>query len=248
MNRTVGRSAACDPPCARAGFSFLSLTRPSYISRGKHLHTLVQACEDSTVVLFSLAKPTMGTSAVELGSGYGSGARYLAVNFGATVECIDLSPEANDINRRLTEDAGLSNLVKVGAPATYFGTALPAESYGFCFSQDALCHAGKQTPRALKEAARLLTPGGILACSNILRTEDATEEELDEVLVRIQLSYMETLESFVEHAREAGLELVESLDKTTSMAMHFQALLEVRRGKREIRDYSARFFIFRWVS
>lgn len=186
-----------------------------------------QACEDSTVVLFSLARPTMGTAAVELGSGYGSGARYLAANFGATVECIDLSPEANSINRTLTEKAGLSKLVKVGVSATFFDTGLPSSAYGFCFSQDAMCHAGGQTPRALDEAVRLLKPGGVLACTNILRTEDATPEELEEVLVRLQLNHLETLESFVGHARAAGLELVESLDKTTSMAMHFQALIEV---------------------
>lgn len=55
----------------------------------------------------------MGTKAVELGSGYGSSSRYLAVNFGATVDCVDLSQEANDLNRRLTEEAGLSHVVKV---------------------------------------------------------------------------------------------------------------------------------------
>lgn len=191
------------------------------------------------MVLFSLARPTMGTTAVELGSGYGAGARYLAANFGATVECIDLSPEANDWNRRITEEAGLSTLVKVGVPATFFGTGLPSGSFGFCFSQDAFCHAGKQTPRALSEAARLLTPGGILACTNILCSEDATNEDLDEVLVRLQLNHLETMESFVGHARTAGLELVESLDKTTSMAMHFQALLEVMFiGREPVRSFT----------
>lgn len=168
----------------------------------------------------------MSTKSVELGSGYGAGARYLATNFGATVDCIDLSLEANDRNRDLTAEAGLSHLVNV-LPATFFRTGLPTGAYGFCFSQDALCHAGKQTPRALEEAARLLSPGGILACTNILRTENATELELEGVLVRLQLNYLETLESFVGHAGAAGFELVESLDKTTSMATHFQTLLEV---------------------
>lgn len=65
------------------------------------------------MVLFSLARPAMGTKAVDLGSGYGSGARYLALNFGATVDCVDLSQDANDQNRSLTEKAGLSHLVKV---------------------------------------------------------------------------------------------------------------------------------------
>lgn len=180
------------------------------------------------MVLLSLASPTMGTTAVELGSGYGSGARYLAANFGATVECVDLSLEANDWNRRLTEDAGLSHVVKVGAPATFFNTGLPGGSYGFCFSQDAMCHAGQQTPRALVEAARLLEPGGILACTNILRAEGATPEELDDVLVRLQLSHLETIESFAAHGIAAGMELVKSLDKTYSMVMHFHTLLEVR--------------------
>ena len=76
---------------------------------------------------------------------------------------------------------------QVGAPSTFFGTGLPGGSFGFCFSQDALCHAGRQTPKALKEAARLLSPGGVLACTNILRSQDATAEELEEVLVRLQV-------------------------------------------------------------
>lgn len=88
----------CAPPHAR---TWLSFSRTS------------KACEDSTVMLLSLARPAMGTKAVELGSGYGSGSRYLAANFGATVHCVDLSQEANDLNRRLTEEAGLSPLVKV---------------------------------------------------------------------------------------------------------------------------------------
>lgn len=75
----------------------------------------------------------------------------------------------------------------MGAPSTFFGTGLPGASFGFCFSQDALCHAGRQTPKALEEAARLLSPGGVLACTNILRSEDATEKELEEVLVRLQV-------------------------------------------------------------
>lgn len=79
--------------------------------------------------------------------------------------------------------------MKVGQPATFFGTGFLAGSFGFCFSQDALCHAGRQTPKALEEAARLLAPGGVLACTNILRSEEATEEELEEVLARLQVSF-----------------------------------------------------------
>lgn len=43
----------------------------------------------------------------------------------------------------------------------------------------------------------------------------------------LQVNHLETHDSFAEHARAAGLELVESLDKTTSMATHFQTLIEV---------------------
>lgn len=178
-------------------------------------------------MLFSLAKPTMSTKAVELGSGYGSGARYLAANFGANVDCVDLSQEANDLNRRFTKEAGLSHLVNVLPPSTFFGTGLTGGAYGFCFSQDALCHAGEQIPKALEEAARLLSPGGTLACTNILRADEATLEQLEDVLVRLQLTHLETMESFVRHADEAGFELVISLDKTCSMAIHFQTLIKV---------------------
>ena len=46
-------------------------------------------------------------------------------------------------------------------------------------------------------------------------------------LRRRQVSHLETNDTFVEHAHAAGLELLESLDKTTSMATHFQTLMEV---------------------
>ena len=42
------------------------------------------------------------------------------------------------------------------------------------------------------------------------------------------MNHLETHDSFVEHAHAAGLELLESLDKTPSMATHFQTLIEVR--------------------
>lgn len=42
-----------------------------------------------------------------------------------------------------------------------------------------------------------------------------------------QVTSLETHKSFVGHARSAGLEPLESFDKTTSMAVHFKTLLEV---------------------
>lgn len=45
--------------------------------------------------------------------------------------------------------------------------------------------------------------------------------------LRLQVNHLETHDSFVGYAHAAGLEVVESLDKTPSMAMHFQTLIEV---------------------
>ncbi|CAM9200241.1 unnamed protein product [Choristocarpus tenellus] len=206
------------------------------------------ACEDSTALLFSKACPCAYSRAVEFGSGFGSGARYAAGNFGATVTCVDLSQEANECNRRLTAEAGLSDLVHICKEMSFFATELPSASFDLCFSQarmgDALCHAGNTVHLALAEAARLLVPRGTLAITNILCGPKVTQSELDPILPRLQLSVMQTTESFIAMAVGAGFEIVECIDKTASMAVHFETILEaMKEHKNDMLEHTSPEYI-----
>ncbi|CAM9425892.1 unnamed protein product [Choristocarpus tenellus] len=194
---------------------------------------VIQACEDSTALLFSKACPCAHARAVEFGSGSGAGARYAAANFGVDVTCIDFSQEANECNRRLTAEAGLCDLVHIVEERSFFATELPSASFDLCFSQDVLCHAGNKVHLALAEAARLLAPGGTLAITNILCGPKVKQSELDLDLPRLQLSGIQSAESFSAMAVSAGLEIVECIDKTASMAVHFQTILEVIKEHRD---------------
>ena len=53
------------------------------------------------------------TKLLDLGSGYGGAARYLAKNFGLQVTCLNLSKTQNERNRSLNKKQNLDNLITV---------------------------------------------------------------------------------------------------------------------------------------
>ncbi|CAM9551728.1 unnamed protein product [Phaeothamnion confervicola] len=195
---------------------------------------VVAACDAATTKLFSVLAPPRGGRVVDFGSGFGSTARYAAAHFGARVTCVDLSLKANEVNRKLTQAAGheVAALVRIGGERSFFETGEPAGAYDMVVSQDALCHAADQTGRALAEAARVLAPGGVLVCTNIVRDEQADAAELRQVLARLKLSGLESAESLVATAAAAGLELLHHEDRSRSMIEHYATLAVVLREKR----------------
>lgn len=48
-------------------------------------------------------------------------------------------------------------------------------------SQDAIAHAGQEHHRVIKEAARVLKPGGLMAFSDLTQSDDADPAKLVEV-------------------------------------------------------------------
>ena len=50
---------------------------------------------------------------IDLGSGYGGAARWLAKKFGCHVTCINLAEAQNERNRKLSQTAGLSDKIEV---------------------------------------------------------------------------------------------------------------------------------------
>lgn len=53
-------------------------------------------------------------------------------------------------------------------------------------SQDSLLHAGSELHRALKEAARILKPGGIMSFTDFMQSGIGDQHELAEVTVTLR--------------------------------------------------------------
>ncbi|MEX2454942.1 MAG: class I SAM-dependent methyltransferase [Rhodospirillaceae bacterium] len=132
-----------------------------------------------------------GTRVLDLGAGYGGSARYLAERFGCRATCLNISETQNDLNRKLTADAGLSELVDV-VHGDFENIPDEDNSYDVVWSQDAILHSGDRN-RVLDEIRRVLRPGGQFVFTDPMQSDNCPEGVLQPILDRIQLS---TLGSF----------------------------------------------------
>lgn len=140
-----------------------------------------------------------GTRILDLGSGYGGSARYLADRFGCHVTCLNLSETQNDRNRQLTDEAGLSGRVRI-VHGNFEDIPEPDDSYDVVWSQDAILHSGNRT-KVLDEVRRVLVCGGQFVFTDPMQSDDCPEGVLQPILDRIQLS---SLASFAFYRAELG--------------------------------------------
>ena len=144
-----------------------------------------------------LAKADRTMRILDLGSGYGGAARYLASTFGCQVTCLNLSETQNALNRKLTDEAGLSGHVRV-VHGDFENVPEPDGSYDVVWSQDAILHSGERT-RVLDEIHRVLVDDGQFVFTDPMQSDDCPDGVLQPILDRIQLA---TLGSFAFYRAE----------------------------------------------
>jgi sarcosine/dimethylglycine N-methyltransferase len=137
------------------------------------------------------------TRVLDLGAGYGGSGRYLAERFGCQVTCLNLSETQNATNRKLTDAAGLGDLVRV-VHGDFEKIPEPDDSFDIVWSQDAILHSGNRT-RVLDEIRRVLVPDGQFIFTDPMQSDDCPDGVLQPILDRIQLS---TLASFAFYRAE----------------------------------------------
>ena len=119
----------------------------------------------ATKELVAMLDPQPDERLIDLGSGLGGPARWIAAHFDCHVTGIDLMPEYCEAARALTEAAGLSDRIDIhqgSALETPFADA----SFDRAYSQNVVMNIADKTG-FFREAYRLLKPCGVLAMSNL---------------------------------------------------------------------------------
>ena len=145
-------------------------------------------------------------------SGMGGPARYLAWKTGCHVTGLDLTASRVEGATELTRIAGLSDSVRF-----VHGNALdmpfPDASFTLAIAQESFAHIPDK-PRLLAECARVLRLGGRLVFSDILHRGNLSVHDAQRLSEGMTFSEIETLDGYAEQLSFRGLAVVRRLDLT----------------------------------
>ncbi|MER5942616.1 methyltransferase domain-containing protein [Streptomyces sp. NPDC001928] len=171
---------------------------------------------------------------LDLGSGYGGTARYLAERFGCRVVALNLSAAQNDRHRAANAKRGLDGLIEV-VTGSFHEVPYADDHFDAVCSLEAFCHSGDRS-RVLGEAARVLKPGGALAFTDIMADEDTPPEALHQVISRLGVDALATPSFYLRQLADLGLSPADFDDQSAQLATQYVRLTaETRAHEAELR-------------
>ena len=198
--------------------------------------------EEATEQLARLAAPCSTSRILDVGSGLGGAAAWLAENVGCQITGLDLVASNVHAATATAESRGLDHLVcfRVGD-----ATSMPFEddSFSMVWGQDAWCHVPNRDA-LFGECARVLEPGGTIAFADWLLTGDEDESYRQEVLPSMACPSYETLPGYEDLLARHGFTDITAEDLSAQYARHYRtAMTRLEEAENWItEEYSARVF------
>lgn len=166
---------------------------------------------------------------LDIGAGYGGGARRLVNRLGCRVICLNLSEAENERNRELNKEAGVEDKIEV-IDGSFEDIPLPDASVEYVWSQDAILHSGNRR-RVLEEVDRVLKPGGRFVLTDPMRADDCPEGVLDPILARIHLSDLGSPGFYKHEAERLGWSDLGYEDHAHQLVNHYTRVLETTQAE-----------------
>jgi cyclopropane fatty-acyl-phospholipid synthase-like methyltransferase len=164
-------------------------------------------------------------------SGMGGPARYLAARIGCRVTGLDFTETRHRGAQHLTRLVRLDHLVSFR-----FGNALDMpfadSSFDAVIGQEAWCHVPEKA-RLIAECARVVKPNGVIAFTDILKTAALSEQEMARLRSEMTFPTLETLAGYTALLEGNGCELVSRDDLSEEWARILVERLAMYRGLRE---------------
>ncbi len=173
---------------------------------------------------------TTGTMVLDIGSGIGGPACYLAQTLGCRVLGVDVSTVGHAEAVARARDAGLDHLVQF-LLGDIHAVALPRVAFDFIIGLDAWCHIPER-PRLLRRCATLLRPGGRLAFYDHVERRPMPDEERQRFHALWRFAGLESPQSYMEALRAAGLRILYHEETSANAVRFYSHLLEAYREQR----------------
>ena len=162
------------------------------------------------------------TQVLDIGSGLGGSARFIAGEYGAPVTGIDLTPEFVETARKLSDLVGLETTFVTGSALD-----LPFDDASFDLAT--LFHVGMNLPdkpRLFEQAARVLRDGGRFAVYDVMQFGAHPAFPLPWSGTP-EGSFLATPEDYLQAANNAGFQLIDRNDRG-DVARAFFAEMQAR--------------------
>jgi glycine/sarcosine/dimethylglycine N-methyltransferase len=162
---------------------------------------------------------------LDIGSGYGGAARFLAKTYGCSVSCLNLSEVENARNVEFNRAAGLDQLIEV-KDGSFEDIPYQDNSFDIVWSQDAILHSGDRE-RVLEEVTRVLKGGGSFIFTDPMAADGARHKDLGPILDRLNLDTMGSLSFYRRELARLGLQNFDFEDLTEHLPTHYARVLDV---------------------
>ena len=166
----------------------------------------------ATKDLVAWLEPRAGEAILDIGSGIGGPARWIAKKYGCSVTGVDLTKEYCDAARELNIASGMANRVRIMEGSAL---ALPLADAGFdrAYSHNVVMNIADKTG-AYREAFRVLKPGGRLVLFHLNAGANGPPEFPVPWAMVAEYSVLATDEATRRDLAAAGFEILEYHDTT----------------------------------
>ena len=149
---------------------------------------------------------------LEVGSGWGGCARYLAQRAGANLTAVELQEDYHRIAQNLTARAGLGSAV-THVNADFLALNLPDTRFDRVVSWLALFHIPDRS-RYLSKIHAALKPGGTFFAEDLFLITPPAPDEIDDFRAHLFPNSLVDHETYHSTLRDAGFTIIESTDMT----------------------------------
>jgi sarcosine/dimethylglycine N-methyltransferase len=185
---------------------------------------------DERADLARRARGTAGTSVLDMGSGTGGPAYYLAQQCGCHIVGVDIFAVGHAQAVARACDARVSHLVQFRLGDIH-AVALPPASFDVILSLDVWCHMPRRAA-LLQRCVTLLRAGGRLAFCDHVERQPMPAAQRQQVCALWRFPSLEPPQSYLEAIRAAGLRLWDHADPSASAVRLYTRLLAVSRERR----------------
>lgn len=179
-------------------------------------------------ILAQKAGIAAASQVLDVASGMGGPARYLAHNYGCRVTGIDLTESRVEGAKRLTELTGMSDRV-VFRTANALVNPFPDQNFDVIIGQEAWCHIPEKR-RLIAECVRVTRVGGHIAFTDILEGSGLNSGQREEMSQGMGYVDLGTLAGYQGLLAAAGCVVEEAEDLGARWAVILRQRLEMYRS------------------